>query len=110
MEESSSAPADQNWNVVQDSKEQPFEIVKVETKSDPNKYNEEETILYHVETRLKLINDIEELDGFLRQRQSELQSKDQTTYNIYSSQGQQLSSELKDCDTLGFSKLALQAL
>ncbi len=77
MEESSSAPADQNWNVVQDTKEQPFEIVKVlETKSDPSKYNEEETILYNVETRLKLINDLEELDGFLRQRQSELQSKD----------------------------------
>jgi hypothetical protein len=42
--------------------------VKVETKSDPSKYNEEETILYNVETRLKLINDLEELDGFLRQR------------------------------------------
>ena len=65
-ESSASVPNDQSWNVVQDAKEQPYEIIKVEEKTNPNKYNEEETILYNSDIRLRLINDLEELDAFLR--------------------------------------------
>ncbi len=39
-------------------------------------YNDEETLLYNGETRQLLVNDLEECEFFLRQRLSELQSKD----------------------------------
>ena len=40
-------------------------MVKPE-KSDPNIYNSEETLLYSTETRQRLLNDLEEVEYFLR--------------------------------------------
>ena len=89
--------------------DQSYEIINA-AKADPNKYNEEETIMYNFETRMRLINDLEELDAFLRQRQVELSSKDHATYAVYSTATTNLSSELKDCDSTAFCKLACETL
>lgn len=48
-------------------KESDWEIVEVpKPKIDINQFNEIETILYNTETRQRLLNDLEELEFFLR--------------------------------------------
>lgn len=41
------------------------------------------TILYDTELRQLLIDDLEELECFLKQRQAEMTSKDQTFFAVY---------------------------
>ena len=41
------------------------------------------TILYETELRQLLIDDLEELECFLKQRQAEMTSKDQTFFAVY---------------------------
>ena len=54
-----------------------------EDDSDLDQFNSVETMLYCTNMRQRLIDDLEELECFLRQRQSELGSKDQSLFNVY---------------------------
>ena len=68
----------QSWAVIDESTK--VSEVKLE---DPNKFNDEQTLLYNQDTRQSLQNDLEECEYFLRSRLQELQSKDQTTFAMY---------------------------
>ena len=50
---------------------------------DLNQFNLDETVLFNPETRQKLLNDLTELEFFLKQRLFELNSKDQVLFAIY---------------------------
>ena len=42
-----------------------------------------ETVLYNTESRQRLIDELEELECFMKQRYAELSSKDQSNYAYY---------------------------
>eukprot|EP00347_Sterkiella_histriomuscorum_P024302 403331603 len=103
---------DTTINTTQNTQGADWEIVhKVEqtTSSNQNQYNEEETLLYNQETRQYFINDLEEVEFFLRQRLSELTQKDAATYSMYI-EATQRKEIIKQCDQADFVKQALTHL
>ncbi|CDW76193.1 UNKNOWN [Stylonychia lemnae] len=97
------------WNQIDDTSGQDaaWEIVQKESeKEDKAQYNDEETLLYNQETRQILINDLEEVEFFLRQRLSELSQKDQATYQMYI-ESQSRKEIIKQCDQADFVKQTL---
>lgn len=79
-----------DWNEIDESATGPssnadWELVNKDntTAHKESNYNEEETLLYNHEFRQLLVNDLEELEFFLRQRLSELSQKDAATFSMY---------------------------
>ena len=69
-------------------KESQWEIIESEeTAAIPSKSNNQsqqiETVIYNSNLRQRLIDDLEELECFLKQRQIELSAKDQSLFNVY---------------------------
>lgn len=88
-------------------------MIKIDNAKSGIDYNNEETLLYQQETRQRLINDLEELDYFLKQRLSELSSKDYSSFSLIynpsssSSTSAAITTLLTDCDTLVFTRDSL---